>query len=343
VVFTPAVSTIHPEVCAAAANGSQTASYPEFLGAVSRQRPTIAVSGTHGKSTTTGLIASALSDAQQVGAVLCGAEVLGKGRHGWAGPGAWAIAEACEYRRHFLELEPEIGIVLSVEEDHFDIPIGFTVENFESGTIDPDFWTNDPYYPWILSTRLPQEGSFCLRSGVIDHDQSSVLTLTYTSNADGELSFYRKVSSETSYDFLVFKIDNVIKERWSGELPWFHRGFPVSAGTHTYAWSYEKDYSVSNGDDCAYIDYITLPPFLDKTDETPENPLTIHPNPTTDLVWINIEQEGDYVVNVYDGKGKLILSKRNDNKLSFSKMTAGIYHIEVVQNGQRWSRKMIKM
>ena len=120
VVFTPAVSTIHPEVCAAAANGSQTASYPEFLGAVSRARPTIAVSGTHGKSTTTGLIASALSDARQVGAVFCGAEVLGKGRHGWAGPGEWAVVEACEYRRHFLELEPEIGIVLTVEEDHFD-------------------------------------------------------------------------------------------------------------------------------------------------------------------------------------------------------------------------------
>ncbi|OAI51900.1 hypothetical protein AYO47_06685 [Planctomyces sp. SCGC AG-212-M04] len=120
VVFTPAVSSIHPEVRAAAASGSQTASYPEFLGEVSRNRPTIAVAGTHGKSTTTALIASALSEAGEAGAVFCGAEVLAKQRHGWAGPGSWAIIEACEYRRHFLELEPEIGVVLSVEEDHFD-------------------------------------------------------------------------------------------------------------------------------------------------------------------------------------------------------------------------------
>lgn len=241
----------------------------------------------------------------------------------------------------------DIGIVSTsrslVEETHFNIPIGFTVETFEDHYLNPEYWTNDPYHPWILSNTLPQEGSFCLRSGVIDHNQTSAITFTYTSNVDGELTFYRKVSSETNYDFLVFRIDDEVMDRWSGVLPWFHCGFPVSAGTHTYTWSYEKDHSMTNGDDCAFIDYISLPPFLDKTDEQNEHALTIHPNPTTDLVWIDIEQEGDYVVNVYDGKGKLIMSKRNDNKLSFSKMAAGIYHIEVVQNGQRWSRKMVKM
>jgi UDP-N-acetylmuramate--alanine ligase len=133
-VFSPAVSATHPEVRAAIVNGSQTASYPEFLGAVSRGRPTIAVAGTHGKSTTTGLLASVLSEAQQAGAVFCGAEVLGKSRHGWAGPGEWAVVEACEYRRHFLELEPEIGIVLTVEEDHFDCftTIGDAIDAYES-------------------------------------------------------------------------------------------------------------------------------------------------------------------------------------------------------------------
>jgi len=120
VVHTPAVLESHSEIAAALRRGLAVASYPQFLGAVSRQLPTIAVSGTHGKSTTTGLIACALSEAGEAAAVFCGAEILSKGRHGWAGPGGWGVVEACEYRRHFLELRPEIGIILAVEEDHFD-------------------------------------------------------------------------------------------------------------------------------------------------------------------------------------------------------------------------------
>lgn len=230
-----------------------------------------------------------------------------------------------------------------VETNIFNFPIGFTVEDFESHELDVTSWTNDPDHPWIFVTDQPYQGAYCIKSGTIDHNETSEISFTYTSNTDGEIAFYRKVSSESNYDFLYFRVDDAIWERWSGNLPWYYCEYPVSAGTHQFKWSYEKDYSVSSGDDCAYIDYIALPPFLDETAEQPESPLTIHPNPATDVVWIDIEQEGDYVVNVYDGKGKLVVTQRNDNALSFSKMAAGIYHIEVMQNGQRWSRKMVKL
>ncbi len=231
-----------------------------------------------------------------------------------------------------------------VETNSYNLSIGFTIEDFESHELDPVNWTNDPDHPWVFVTNLPYQGTYCLKSGLIDHSQKSEINLTYTSNADGKIAFYRKVSTEVNYDFLYFRIDGTTKERWSGDLPqWYYCEYPVRAGTHQYTWSYEKDHSVSNNDDCAYIDYIALPPFLDQTAEQPEIPLTIHPNPATDVVRIDIEREGDYVVNVYDGKGKLLMSKRNQNTLSFNGMAAGMYHIEVVQNGQRWSRKMIKM
>lgn len=230
-----------------------------------------------------------------------------------------------------------------IEENCFPFPIGFTIENFESHELNPVYWTNDSEHPWIFTTNQPYEGSFCLRSGVIDHNESSTISFRYTSNEAGDLTFFYKTSTETNYDFLIFSLDGEEHTRFSGEQSWYHRSYNINPGDHTYTWSYQKDYSVSNGDDCVYIDYITLPPFLDKTDEKPKMPLTLHPNPTTDLVWIDIEQDGDYVVNVYDGKGKLVASQRNDNKLSFGKMAAGLYHIEVVQNGQCWSGKMVKM
>jgi hypothetical protein len=68
------------------------------------------------------------------------------------------------------------------------------------------------------------------------------------------------VSSEATYDFLRFYIDNTEKDAWSGEEDWAEVTYNVSAGTHTFKWIYEKDYSVANGDDCAWVDFIIFPP-----------------------------------------------------------------------------------
>jgi UDP-N-acetylmuramate--alanine ligase len=120
VVFSPAVPESNVERAAAAARNAPQHSYPQVLGELSRRFPTIGIAGTHGKSTTTALIAAILSAAGRDRAVVCGAELLGRGRHGWAGHGDWTVMEACEYRRHFLELSPRIGVVLGIEPDHFD-------------------------------------------------------------------------------------------------------------------------------------------------------------------------------------------------------------------------------
>jgi UDP-N-acetylmuramate--alanine ligase len=90
---------------------------------LTRERPTVAISGTHGKSTATALTSHVLNHAGTLCGSLCGAENLGRGRHGWATSGTgsgWLVVEACEYRRHFLELSPRIGVVLGIEPDHVD-------------------------------------------------------------------------------------------------------------------------------------------------------------------------------------------------------------------------------
>ena len=94
-------------------------SYAEMLAELARHRPTLAVAGTHGKSTVTAMTAAALVAGELDPTVICGAVPLGEATGGRAGAGP-LIVEACEYRANFLRLSPRIAVVLGIEPDHFD-------------------------------------------------------------------------------------------------------------------------------------------------------------------------------------------------------------------------------
>ena len=68
-----------------------------------------------------------------------------------------------------------------------------------------------------------------------------------------------RISSEANYDFLVFYIDGVKQNSWSGDYSNVAVSFPIAAGTHKLLWSYEKDSSLAVGSDAAWIDEVTLP------------------------------------------------------------------------------------
>jgi hypothetical protein len=230
-----------------------------------------------------------------------------------------------------------------LKEQDIQCEMGFVTESFEHGVFVPAYWTNDTQHPWTINTSNPYDGTYCAKSGEIDHNESSQLILTFTSTESENIRFFKRVSSEANYDFLVFYIDNEEQDRWSGELWWSENSYPISPGRHTYKWEYAKDHSVDSGSDCACIDYITLPPYLDKTVEQNVLPLTLHPNPTTDQITVSLEQEGDFNILVFDIEGKLIFSERNTQVISMKGHPAGIYQIIVEQNGLRWSRKIIKI
>ena len=83
--------------------------------------------------------------------------------------------------------------------------------------------------------------------GDIGDGQRSRLEVTLDTAA-GQVQFARMVSSEAGFDYLRFSIDGVDQGGWSGEDAGFkNESFPVSAGTHTFAWTYQKDGSVSAG------------------------------------------------------------------------------------------------
>ncbi len=94
--------------------------YSEMLGRIAAGRNTLAVAGTHGKSTTTALVAAMLGEAGRDPSAVIGAEIQGLGVGGWAGKGNDLVVEACEYRRSFLDVPARHATILGVEPDHFD-------------------------------------------------------------------------------------------------------------------------------------------------------------------------------------------------------------------------------
>jgi len=132
--------------------------------------------------------------------------------------------------------------------------ISFETGNFEDG------WDFSGSADWVIDNGEAWDGSSSAKSGSIGDESTTEMFFTLEDGLAGQISFYRKVSSESGYDYLQFYIDNQMQDEWAGEQDWQEFIFDVSAGTHTFKWVYEKDYSVSGGDDCGWIDFVTFPP-----------------------------------------------------------------------------------
>ncbi|MBN3034810.1 MAG: carboxypeptidase regulatory-like domain-containing protein [Bacteroidales bacterium] len=135
-------------------------------------------------------------------------------------------------------------------------------EDFETGDFSKFPWGFSGNQNWTITTTSPYQGVYCARSGAIGHNQSSALEITLDVVSDGTISFYRKVSSETNYDYLRFLIDGQEKEKWSGNVSWGYESYAVTKGTHTFKWNYTKDQNTISGSDCGWVDMITFPPVV---------------------------------------------------------------------------------
>ena len=121
VVYSAAWETRAPEFMEAiAARGIPMKSYFEMLGDVSKGKRTIAVAGTHGKTTTTAMLARTLRDADAKPTAIVGSIVREFDSNYLPGTSDLFVVESCEYRRHFLNLTPTVLVVTNIEFDHSD-------------------------------------------------------------------------------------------------------------------------------------------------------------------------------------------------------------------------------
>lgn len=121
VIRTSAVSGENPEIAAAQSRGIEVMRRAELLGAMSASHETIAVAGTHGKSTTSGMLTTALRHLGLQPTYAIGAILKETGQNAELGAGAQMIVEADEYDHSFLALSPAHAIITNAEFDHPDI------------------------------------------------------------------------------------------------------------------------------------------------------------------------------------------------------------------------------
>jgi subtilisin family serine protease len=157
-----------------------------------------------------------------------------------------------------------MGAVVQNVEVAGDVTLDFNLpewigDDFESGNFNRFPWEMTGATGWVIDTAVVYEGFNSARSGAITHNQDSEMGLTLDFLGEGDMSFYYKVSSESGWDYLRFYVDGAMIAEWSGEVDWSLFTHPMTAGSHTIRFAYEKDGSVSSGSDCGWIDFMELP------------------------------------------------------------------------------------
>lgn len=119
--------------------------------------------------------------------------------------------------------------------------------------------------PWTSQSTVTHGTATAAQSGAIPDLSDSVLQTSLV--GPGSLTFWWKVSSEASYDFLTFSMDGVPQgDGISGEVDWASRTCAIPAGPHILRWTYAKDEAVRDGQDRAWVDQVSYsggtPPVL---------------------------------------------------------------------------------
>jgi len=140
VVVSTAIGAGNPELVEARARGLTVLHRGALLAELMHERRGIAVAGTHGKTTTTAMIACVLEAAGLDPTVVVGGERVDTGSNARAGAGEWFVSEADESDLSFLDLRPELAVVTNIENDHVDSDAEFArmcdaFERFAAGTL----------------------------------------------------------------------------------------------------------------------------------------------------------------------------------------------------------------
>ena len=120
VVISAAIKENNPELQQARVRGCKVYKYADMLGELMSRYEGIAISGTHGKSTTSGWLIHLLKQAGIDTNFIIGARINQLDRSSGVADSKYFVAEACEYDRSFLNLKPKIACILNIEQDHLD-------------------------------------------------------------------------------------------------------------------------------------------------------------------------------------------------------------------------------
>ncbi|OGG70887.1 hypothetical protein A3F27_03455, partial [Candidatus Kaiserbacteria bacterium RIFCSPHIGHO2_12_FULL_53_13] len=187
-------------------------SYFEALGEISKGMRTLAVTGTHGKTTTTGMLAAILAHAGKEPTAIVGSIVRDFGSNFLAGRSDLFVVEACEYRDHMLKLAPEILVITNAEWDHTDYfpTLPRMLESFNKaacavpahGAVVAD--PNSPNMATVLKG---------VKARIVDYTEVSVPALKLLGEFNAQNARAAKAAAMTIYsDISAYVADEALKD-----------------------------------------------------------------------------------------------------------------------------------
>lgn len=199
VVYTPAVPKDHKELVFYRQNGYRVVKRSDVLEMITKSSFNICVAGTHGKTTTTTMIAHLLRDSGYGCNAFLGGISVNYGTNFWGSDNNVCVVEADEYDRSFLKLAPDVAVISSMDPDHLDI-YG-TAEAMEEAFVD-------------FSKKIKRDGllisKFGLRRG---RDLQASRHLTYSLQNDSADAYAGNIRMKNgSYEFDVVTKDNKLED-----------------------------------------------------------------------------------------------------------------------------------
>jgi len=195
VIFSTAISKDNPELIAASESKIPIFSRGDILAWILNGKKGIAVTGTHGKTTTTSMVSLILRGLELDPTIIIGGELNELGSNARFGNSNYIIAEACESDGTFLKYQPFVGVVTNIEEDHMDYWKDFEL-------------LKNSFYKFINNIK---KGGFAVINGdeirladVLEHTEKKVITFGIGFKNDLRAENVKLLNFASSYD-LVFK------------------------------------------------------------------------------------------------------------------------------------------
>ncbi|MEM7151764.1 MAG: hypothetical protein AAF799_02935 [Myxococcota bacterium] len=135
---------------------------------------------------------------------------------------------------------------------------GEYVQDFEGGVLPPEFFSLPLALPWVVESANAIAGTYSATSTDLDDSDVNFMSIDGLFGSEGQISFTHRESTEGGYDFLLFYMDGVVQEQWSGLTEAETYVMPVPAGLHNFEWRYDKDGIIAHGDDTVWVDDIVF-------------------------------------------------------------------------------------
>lgn len=120
IFYTAALDNNHPGLVKARELQIPMFTYSQGLGLISKNKKTIAIAGSHGKTSTTAMVAHVLRNAGKDPSVIIGSLLAKDGTNFIAGESDLFVVEACEYKKSFLDINVSIAVITNIDNDHLD-------------------------------------------------------------------------------------------------------------------------------------------------------------------------------------------------------------------------------